>query len=297
VDRVRDPSTSSDSESTSTLVDDTIAPHSPPACTKQTRINFFNEFDNDSGLDLPGIPTPRASNCNGLGFYQSPFADTSTVYGDIAEIPLVPTWTDHPSPTKDLVSHDPFFWSTLTRPHWTKPTKVMSVSAKSPPRCAPPLVHFSSVSSTSSCQTKVMPIKSSLSSSSSVKSKDGRRKHPSVKFAETPTIHYNHSYDSDDALPPLPHPRNTKPATEGSLVRLRRIVGSWGKSLERQQAAPARRPSISGPYPMYCAPALREHGRCAVHPARSCASIRSTGSASSGSGFRSIWDKFTRPDG
>jgi hypothetical protein len=118
-----------------------------------------------------------------------------------------------------------------------------------------------------------------------------------VKFAETPTIHYNHSYDSDDALPRLPHPHNTKPATEGSFVKLKRIVGSWGKSSERQQAVPARRPSISGPYPMYCAPALREHGRSAVRPARSCASIRSTGSASSGTSFRSIWDKFTRPDG
>jgi len=103
--------------------------------------------------------------------------------------------------------------------------------------------------------------------------------------------------DTDDSLPRLPHPRNTKPATEGSLAKLKRIVGSWGKSSERQQAVPIRRPSISGPYPMYCAPALREHGRNAVRPARSCASIRSTGSASSGTSFRSIWDKFTRPDG
>jgi len=146
-------------------------------------------------------------------------------------------------------------------------------------------------------QTKVMPIKSSLLSSPSVKSKDGRRKQPSVKFAETPTIHYDHSYESDDALPRASTSRNIKPTAEGGFAKLKRIVGSWRKPLERQQAVPARRPSISGPYPMYCAPALREHGRSAVHPARSGASIRSTGSASSGTSFRSIWDKFTRPDG
>ena len=53
--------TSSDSESTSTLVDDTVShsmvlPRPATAYTKQAPEIFFNELNNDSGFDLPGIP-------------------------------------------------------------------------------------------------------------------------------------------------------------------------------------------------------------------------------------------------
>lgn len=219
------------------------------------------------------------------------------------EIPLVPAWADHPQSPKNLTAHEQSFWSNLKRPQWGKPTKGdASYDKHSIPhrRCVPPpppLTHSTSVSSTSSAQTKVTTLKSSLSSASS---KDSRKTQPSVKFVETPIIHYNysyHTYPADDV--PLPAaPRVTKPTTDGGFAKLKRIAGSWRKLREQQQAVPARRPSISGPYPMYCAPALRDHGlNGGQHPARSCASLRSTTSASSGTSSRSFWNRFTRPDG
>lgn len=220
------------------------------------------------------------------------------------EIPLVSAWADYPQNPKHLVAHEQSFWSSLKRPQWKKSTKGDAPADEKsipPPRCVPPpLTHSpSSSSSTSSSQTKVAPLKSSLSSSSSTKSKDGRRKQPSVKFVETPIIHYNystHTYLADEV--PLPTPRaTTKTTADGGFAKLKRMAGSWRKLREQQQAAPARRPSISGPYPMYCAPALRDHGLHGARPNRSCASLRSTTSASSGTSSRSIWDRWTRPDG
>jgi len=268
---------SSDSESTTTLVDDL----GPEIC--------LNEYDdNDSVLDLPGIPTPHASG-DLHDFYLSPFADTSTVYGDMPEIPLVPS-----RGANAAAAHQQSFWSTFTRPQRTKPTKgeplvgFAKECLVSTPRCAPYLISSPSTSSTSSSQTKVMPMKSSLSSSSSLKSKDGlsvRRKHPSVKFAETPTVHYDYSYNA-----PPPSLRNTK-VGDGGFSKLKRFLEPWRKS----QAVPER-PSISGPYPMYCAAALRDH-EPSLRPARSHTSLRSTCSASSCSSFRIFWDRLTRPDG
>jgi len=275
--------TSSDSESTSTLVDDI----DPGMC--------FDEYDDiDSLLDLPGIPTPRASD-DMHGLYLSPFVDTSTVYGDMPEIPLVQIpWTDHPHGTNNTMAHEQSFWSTLIHPQRRIPVKgepligLAKERSISKSRCAPSLSSSPSTSSTSSSQTKVMPMKSSLSSSSSLKSKDGssiRRQHPSVKFAATPTVHYDYSYDAEP-----PAPRNTKVA-DGAFSKLKRLIGT----LRKCQAVPER-PSISGPLPMYCASALKDH-EPSVRPARSHASLRSTGSASSCSSFRMFWDRLTRPDG
>jgi hypothetical protein len=111
------------------------------------------------------------------------------------------------------------------------------------------------------------------------------RKHPSVKFAETPTVHYDYSYNA-----PSPSPRNTK-VGDGGFFKLGRLL----EPLRKKQAVPER-PSISGPYPMYCAAALRDHEPSLRH-ARSHTSLRSTGSASSCSSFRIFWDRLTRPDG
>jgi len=274
--------TSSDSESVSTLVDDLGA----EMC--------LDEYDdNDSLLGLPGIPTPRASE-DVHDLYLSPFTDISTVYGDMPEIPLVPIpWTDHSRGASNTMAHEQSFWSTFIRPQRTKPIKgepligLAKQHSLCSPRCAPSLSSSTSNSSASSSQTKVMPMKSSLSSSPSLKSKDGssvRRKHPSVKFAEKPTVHYDY-YNTEP-----PAPQNTK-VSDGGFSKLKRLVGS----LKMTQAAPER-PNISGPYPMYCAAALRDHEPRVRHT-RSHASLRSTGSASSCSSFRNFWGRLTRPDG
>jgi hypothetical protein len=227
------------------------------------------------------------------GLYLSPFADTSTVYSEMPEIPFVAAGVTKAGRSSTTVK-DHSFWSTLFHPR-AKPAHVepkfgLADGRPIPPRHAPLLSSSSSGSSSSSSQTKVTPIKSSLSSSSKLKSRAGSstRRKTSVKFAEKPTIHYHHSYDAE---PEHPTWSTTPPKDRPS--KLKRLVGSMAKS--RGQAVPAR-PSISGPYPIYCMALARSH-EPNVRPARSQASLRSAGSASSASSFRTLWHRFTCPNG
>jgi len=292
MDRTNNDSISSDSASTSTLVDEMGA----GVC-----LDVYDGNDlADEMIDIPRIPTPRQSDYDVHELYPSPFSNTSTVYSDMPEIPFVPVVhaRHRRSPTVD----DQSFWSTLVRPSRARHAKsepifgLASERSIAASRCAPPLSPSPSVSSTTSSQTKVMPIKSSLSSSSSLKSKDGssrkRKQQISVKFAEKPTIHYDHSYDTE---PESPTPQNTTSpkAPEGGLSKLKRLIGSMRK--HRDQAVPGR-PCISGPYPMYCMASTRVQGQN-VRPARSHASLRSAGSARSASSFRIFWHRLTCPDG
>ncbi|KAI0828249.1 hypothetical protein BC628DRAFT_105486 [Trametes gibbosa] len=150
-----------------------------------------------------------------------------------------------------------------------------------------------SVSSIASSRTKPAPAKSILSSADSVKTR--RRKAPSVKFLDMPTIHYDdddftHDEDEESDVNEEGRPRGSPPSTSsspppkkkakvlGELLSFRWLFASFSK-VENRATAPTR-PAISGPYPIWDAPPRRARGAAAGN-STSAASLRSAKSSGS----------------
>ncbi|KAH9922683.1 hypothetical protein B0H21DRAFT_765868 [Amylocystis lapponica] len=141
-----------------------------------------------------------------------------------------------------------------------------------------------SVSSTASSRSKPAPAKSILSSSASIRSRQGRAP-PSVKFLEMPTIHYEEEYESE----PYRAPAGSAEKKGGFLEWLLRPV--------RKPAVPER-PTISGPFPLWEAPPRQARGAPAyaasLRSVRSNGSLRSVGSCSSR--LQTYWSRMTGRD-
>ncbi|KAI0336223.1 hypothetical protein GY45DRAFT_1238876 [Cubamyces sp. BRFM 1775] len=157
-----------------------------------------------------------------------------------------------------------------------------------------------SVSSFASSRTKPAPAKSILSSGASVQTR--RRKAPSVKFLDMPTIHYEEEeceYDEDDdaadghgsrsTLSMSPPPKK-KAKGLGGFLSFRWLFGP--SKVENRSCAPSSsssssksspgRPAISGPYPLWDSPPRRArmnvNGSSTTLGAASLRSMKSTGS-------------------
>ncbi|KAH7914447.1 hypothetical protein BJ138DRAFT_1143761 [Hygrophoropsis aurantiaca] len=123
----------------------------------------------------------------------------------------------------------------------------------------------SSIGSCSTVQTKAAPVRSILTrhdSGVSMATKSSRKKKgspPSVKFVESPTVHYA---DSGYGSPP-----RSPPGTSRRKLRFNRLFTRWWKS----PPSSPKRPTISGPYHLSYASSLvdvysirsskTEHGR------------------------------------
>ncbi|THH28424.1 hypothetical protein EUX98_g5759 [Antrodiella citrinella] len=198
------------------------------------------------------------------------------------------------------------FWANLMRPNLTasaatgrRATAVLGQTNQrvlSANRCRSP-----SVSSTASSRSKPPPAKSILSSSSSIRTRKGR-KPPSVKFLDAPTIHYESDTEDDESEFEQPYGASSDksqaaaPQT-GLFGFIRRIVGtSSGKS-----RAPDR-PVISGPIPLW--EGSRRRARLSLDESRkrtpslrttrSSASLRSERSCSSR--LQTYWGRVTGKD-
>ncbi|KAH9891071.1 hypothetical protein C8Q73DRAFT_651518 [Cubamyces lactineus] len=153
-----------------------------------------------------------------------------------------------------------------------------------------------SVSSFASSRTKPAPAKSILSSSASIQTR--RRKAPSVKFLDMPTIHYEEEECEDDedddaagghgsrsTLSMSPPPKK-KAKGLGGFLSFRWLFGP--SKVENRSCAPSSpssksspgRPAISGPYPLWDSPPRRArmNGSSTTLGAASLRSMKSTGS-------------------
>ncbi|KAI0761197.1 hypothetical protein BD413DRAFT_249507 [Trametes elegans] len=157
-----------------------------------------------------------------------------------------------------------------------------------------------SVSSIASSRTKPAPAKSILSSSDSVRTR--RRKAPSVKFLDIPTVHYDDEYPlHDEHASPSPSSTSMAPPPKkkakglGGLFSLRWLFGPSSKTGNRA-AAPAR-PAISGPYPLWDAPPRRAYdgGAGAGGGSARAASLRSVKSSASLRSVRSCGSRLPTP--
>lgn len=139
------------------------------------------------------------------------------------------------------------FWASVIRPSASRSSdKSMPVIGHMSDRLlAPGRQRAPSVSSTAS---RPAPAKSILSSSSSsTRTRATTRSPPSVKFLDTPTIHYEDEDEAEPARPALPEDSGKR----GFL--------QWIRGSSRRAQPVQERPSISGPFPLWEAPPRRSH--------------------------------------
>ncbi|KAI0735547.1 hypothetical protein C8Q76DRAFT_610352 [Earliella scabrosa] len=162
-----------------------------------------------------------------------------------------------------------------------------------------------SVSSIASSRTRPPPAKSILSSSSSVRTR--RRKAPSVKFLDMPTIHYEEDdYDHDHEREPsscMSPPPPKKARGLGGFFSFKWLFGpsssssssSSSSKTSAKKASLPERPSISGPFPLWDSPPRRTRGGGRSGGGSSAASLRSMKSSGSIRSMRSCSSRLPTP--
>ncbi|KAI0688060.1 hypothetical protein C8T65DRAFT_712077 [Cerioporus squamosus] len=154
-----------------------------------------------------------------------------------------------------------------------------------------------SVSSIASSRTRPAPAKSILSSSSSVKTR--RRKAPSVKFLDMPTIHYEEDqYDDDHEREPgscMSPPPPKKARGLSGFFSFKWLFGPSSTSKAPVKATASDRPTISGPFPLWNTPPRRTRGGSRGVPGSSAASLRSMRSTGSLRSVRSCSSRLPTP--
>lgn len=158
--------------------------------------------------------------------------------------------------------------------------------------------------SVSSTASRPAPARSILSSSSSIRKK--RRPPPSVKFLDTPTIHYDDDDEQDgSAVEPAWLPGRTgklahsAPPDAAGRPRVFGILRWFTNSGKNQSKSAPERPSISGPFPLWEAPHRGESVHRCNSPtsARSIRSVHSTNSLRSTRSMRSVMSCASRIQG
>lgn len=237
-------------------------------------------------------------------------------YEEMPEIPFVSAaiaypdgWVNPDRPPEDtraVVGSQTSFWSGIIgmRPSTSK----SSADSHSPVLgqvneriFAPSRVRkrSGSVSSIASSRTRPAPAKSILSSSSSVKTR--RRKAPSVKFLDMPTIHYEEDrYDDDHEREPsscMSPPPPKKARGLSGFFSFKWLFGpsSHSSSKASAKATATDRPTISGPFPLWDSPPRPTRGGSRGVPGSSAASLRSMRSAGSLRSVRSCSSRLPTP--
>jgi len=231
---------------------------------------------------------------------------------ELPEIPFIST-ADALEPESDSDDADQYdfnavgntvdertFWANIMRPSLSssspsgRETAVLGQTNQrvlSANRCRSP-----SVSSTASSRSKPPPAKSILSSSSSIKTRTGR-KSPSVKFLDAPTIHYESDDEDDESEYDSSPQAKSKNGQSGIFGFIRRIVGAPSKKPRMPE-----RPVISGPIPLWEGSRRRARhslddsfGRApSLRSNRSTTSLRSIRSCSSR--LQTYWGRVTGKD-
>ncbi|KAH9846630.1 hypothetical protein C2E23DRAFT_890716 [Lenzites betulinus] len=311
-------SSSRASSSTMTLKDVPVclcAQHSTPntndATEEQLYLSPFDDPSNCSAIPISYTLTPPTPDATDSDVSSSSQLSMESIpeYDDMPEIPFVSAgvaytddWTPSDRPAEPRHVDDPCasssFWSNIIGRSSSKSSTATSASSAvlghtsardvSPARTS--RKRSGSVSSIASSRTKPAPAKSILSSADSVKTR--RRKAPSVKFLDMPTIHYDdddYTYDEDEDVDEQGRRRGTSTSSSspppkkkakvlGELLSFRWLFGPLSK-VENRTTAPAR-PAISGPYPIWDAPSRRARG-AATGNGSGAASLRSAKSSGS----------------
>ncbi|KAI0639019.1 hypothetical protein C8Q77DRAFT_1213713 [Trametes polyzona] len=280
--------------------------------------NPFDEPSHCSAIPISYTLTPPTPDSTDSDVSSSSQLSMESIpeFDDMPEIPFVSAsvafaddWTASDRPAELARTDDrcdsSSFWSSLMSRSISKSSSasvsspilgLASARELSPSRAS--RKRAGSVSSIASSRTKPAPAKSILSSGDSVKTR--RRKAPSVKFLDMPTIHYSDDDDNDndndtDGLrsPMSPPPKKKAKGLSGFLS----LKWLFGPSKVENRAAvgptvPAR-PAISGPYPLWDAPPRRARG--AAGGAASLRSVKSSGSLRSvrscGSRLPTYWPR------
>lgn len=258
--------------------------------------------------------------------------DSIPEYDEMPEIPFVSAQINYPDawvspddpPERSANSSHTSFWSGIIG------MRASSSKSSTDSRSSPVLGHTServfapsrtsrkrsgSVSSMSSSRTRPAPAKSILSSSSSVRTR--RRKAPSVKFLDVPTIHYeDDDYEDDHEREPsscMSPPPPKKARGLGGFFSFKWLFGPPSssscssssssnklhspKTPAKSKSAAPERPSISGPFPLWDSPPLRTRGgaRSGRGSGTSAASLRSMKSSGSIRSMRSCSSRLPTP--
>ncbi|RDX56271.1 hypothetical protein OH76DRAFT_608962 [Lentinus brumalis] len=258
-------------------------------------------------------PTPSATDSDASSSSQISM-ESIPEYDEMPEIPFVSAaiaypgrWTNPyhpPEDTRVVEGSRSSFWSGIIgmRPSTSK----SSANSHSPVLgqvneriFAPSRVRkrSGSVSSIASSRTRPAPAKSILSSSSSVKTR--RRKAPSVKFLDSPTIHYEEDqYDDDNEREPsscMSPPPPKKARGLSGFFTFKWLFGPSSFSKAPAKATAPDRPTISGPFPLWNTPPRRTCSGNRGVPGSSAASLRSMRSTGSLRSIRSCSSRLPTP--
>ncbi|KZT67610.1 hypothetical protein DAEQUDRAFT_766977 [Daedalea quercina L-15889] len=136
------------------------------------------------------------------------------------------------------------FWASVIRPTGSRSSdKSIPIPGQMSERSvAPSRPRAPSISSTTSSRTRPAPAKSILSSSSSTRTRTTTRSPPSVKFLDTPMIHYE-----EEAEPELAHGHARSVSEENE----KRSFLKWIRGASKKTQPVQDRPTISGPFPLW----------------------------------------------